>query len=102
MIASKAWEALAAHFKDIHQQQMSTWFEEDAARFKKFSLATNHILLDYAKNRITAKTVEFLTALACSVNLDQNIQNLFKAGHVNTSEAKPALHTALRAPAQVP
>lgn len=39
-------------------------FASDAARFNKFSVSFEDILLDYSKNRITSETMALLTDLA--------------------------------------
>jgi glucose-6-phosphate isomerase len=54
--------------------------------------------LDYSKNLITAETRSLLVDLARECGLEQAIRALFDGELVNSSEGRPALHTALRRP----
>lgn len=54
------------------------------------------MLLDISKQRITPKTLSLLESLANERNLKQAIEDLFTGKHINWSEDRPALHTALR------
>lgn len=90
------WLALAKHQKEIADQHMRDWFAEDAARYEKFTLVTEGMLLDYSRNRIHPETVNLLCHLAQAVGLQEKIAGLFSGHHVNRTEERPALHTALR------
>lgn len=92
------WQALRAHQNEIASQRMQDWFDQDTQRFEQFSLKNSGILFDYSKNRITAKTLHLLNKLAHACQLKQKIEDLFSGRLVNTSEKRPALHTALRNP----
>jgi glucose-6-phosphate isomerase len=96
------WNALHNHQKHIAPQHMQDWFSDDPLRFSRFSLAQGEILFDYSKNRITPETMSLLCDLAKAAGLSQKIEGLFTGDLVNTSENRPALHTALRDRAQTP
>ncbi|MDH5182856.1 MAG: glucose-6-phosphate isomerase [Gammaproteobacteria bacterium] len=91
-----AWQNLQDHYEQICNTHLREWFAEDPLRFKKFSLKQSSILLDYSKNRITEETRTLLVALAKQSGLREHIDALFSGGLVNTTEQRPALHTALR------
>ncbi len=55
--------------------------------------------LDYAKHRVDDGTLELLFDLARAAGLAERIEAMFTGAHVNVSEDRPALHTALRLPA---
>jgi len=57
---------------------------------------TADIVLDSAYQGIDAKEWQSLFSQARSAHLEQFIQDLFAGKHVNASEDRPALHTALR------
>ncbi len=95
---SPAWQALSAHQADIRRQAMRDMFRADPARFDKFSLQLDGLLLDYSKNIITEETLALLFALARQSKLDAWIARMFKGEKINTSEQRAVLHTALRAP----
>lgn len=61
---SAAWKALDAHFATIKEVTMKDMFAEDPARFNKFSVEFEDILLDYSKNRVTEETMKLLYGLA--------------------------------------
>lgn len=91
-----SWQALQQHYQTIANASMQKWFETDADRFELFSLKFADILFDFSKNRINQETVSLLTNLAKEAGLAQAIQALFSGKAINSTENRPALHTALR------
>ncbi len=98
LTTSPEWLALEAHHHAIKEQRMRDWFFEDAKRFSRFSISLGDILFDYSKNRITTETITLLNNLAVCAGLPAKIRALFSAEVLNTTEARPALHMALRYP----
>ena len=96
------WRALQSHKQAIAADNMQTWFAEDPQRFERFSLHVGDILLDYSKNRITPETLELLGNLANAIDLSGKIKGLFSGHPLNSTEQRPALHTALRNPSHYP
>lgn len=90
------WQALREHYNKISLLHMRDLFQADPQRFNKFSLSAAGIFLDYSKNRITSETLQSLNALTAYINLPDKITQLFNGSLVNSSENRPALHTALR------
>jgi len=95
---SPAWQALAAHQTTLSRQTMREMFRADPARYDKFSLQLDGLLLDYSKHLITGETVGLLLNLARQSRLDEWIARMFNGEKINTSEQRAVLHTALRAP----
>jgi len=95
---SSAWQALSAHQTAIGKQSMREMFRADPARFDKFSLQLDGLLLDYSKNLITEETIALLMKLVRQSKLDEWIARMFSGEKINTSEQRAVLHTALRAP----
>src|SRR5690349_15400075 len=95
-----AWQALTQHYQHIVNQSMQDWFAADNNRFRDFSLSEGDILFDYSKNRITRDTRTLLCKLADEAHLADKITALFAGQLINFTEARPALHTALRNPQQ--
>jgi glucose-6-phosphate isomerase len=56
------------------------------------------LYLDYSKHRVTAETLELLIALVEAVDLRGRIEAMFRGEHINVSENRAVLHTALRLP----
>ncbi len=99
LTSCKAWNSLKEHaqavcsmgFLDIERcrvTQASTDYEVNACG----------VTLDYSKQRITSEGLLLLLELADSCALHEKINALIRGDIVNTSENRPALHTALRAP----
>jgi glucose-6-phosphate isomerase len=96
--ALPAWQALKQHRLDMQGFSMREAFKADDQRFKQFSLSSCGLFLDYSKNLITHETRDLLVSLAREVRLEQSINALFDGEIVNSTEGRPALHTALRRP----
>ncbi len=93
---SPQWKALAEHRKAQKEWHLRTLFEENSNRFKDFSLLLDNTLYDFSKNLLSEETISYLIDLAEIAGLQDRIQALFSGAHVNTTEDRPALHTALR------
>ncbi|MDR6677273.1 glucose-6-phosphate isomerase [Pseudomonas oryzihabitans] len=93
-----SWKALQDHRKAMQNFRMRDAFAADPQRFKHFSLSSSGLFLDYSKNLITEQTRELLVNLAREAGLEGAIRTLFDGAYVNSSEHRPALHTALRRP----
>ena len=76
---------------------MRALFAEDSARFERFSLRLEDVLLDYAKNRITAETMRLLVALAEEADVAGWREKMFSGAKINNTEGRAVLHVALRA-----
>ena len=95
---TKAWKDLQNHFETIKDVEMTSLFNKDAKRAAKLTIKWDDFLVDYSKNRVTAKTLELLQNLAKEVNLKEAIKAQFKGDIINETEGREVLHTALRAP----
>ena len=91
-----AWKQLHEHRFEMDSVHICDLFENDPARFEKFSLFLGDLLFDFSKNRITEKTVELLVALAEEAGLQPAIERMFTGEKINCTENRPVLHTALR------
>ncbi|KAE9644310.1 glucose-6-phosphate isomerase [Pseudomonas sp. PB103] len=96
--ALPAWQALKEHRQAMQDFSMREAFNADPQRFNQFTLSSCGLFLDYSKNLINAQTRNLLVGLANEVDLKGAIKALFDGEIVNTSEGRPALHTALRRP----
>jgi glucose-6-phosphate isomerase len=92
------WRALAAHADQARALRLRAEFERDPKRPERLSAQAGDLFVDYSKNLITDETIELLTALARRVGLTDRIAAMFAGEHVNTSEDRAVLHTALRLP----
>jgi glucose-6-phosphate isomerase len=98
LTSKPAWQALQAHYAEIEGRHLRDLFAEDPNRGTRFTAEAAGIFLDYSKNRITAETVRLLVALANECGLRDRIDAMFRGDRINTTENRPVLHVALRAP----
>ncbi|KPC34291.1 Glucose-6-phosphate isomerase [Pseudomonas syringae pv. cilantro] len=96
--ALPAWQALTRHRQSMQDFSMREAFKADPQRFSQFTLSSAGLFLDYSKNLITAETRDLLVSLAGEVGLKEAIKAQYDGELVNSSEGRPALHTALRRP----
>lgn len=97
-MALPAWQALNQHRDAMQNFTLRQAFAEDSQRFSEFSMTSSSLFLDYSKNLISRETRTLLINLARECGLEQAIRALFDGELVNSSEGRPALHTALRRP----
>jgi len=93
-----AWQALNQHREAMQDFSMREAFNENPQRFSEFTLSSCGLFLDYSKNLITNETRDLLVSLANEVGLKEAIKAQYDGELVNSSEGRPALHTALRRP----
>jgi len=93
-----AWRALAAHADAMRGVHLRDLFAGDPGRGERLSAEAAGLYLDYSKNRVTDETLGLLRALAVEAGLPGRIEALFRGDHLNVTEDRPALHTALRRP----
>jgi glucose-6-phosphate isomerase len=96
---TEAYKYLADHYISINEKNLKQLFTEDSARFEKFSLLFEDILVDYSKNRIDDTTIALLIQLARECKLDEAIKAMFSGEKINETEGRQVLHIALREPA---
>jgi glucose-6-phosphate isomerase len=94
----RAWKALAAHYKQVHQLHLRVLFADDPQRGERMTAEAAGIYLDYSKNRITEETLELLLQLAEESGLRERIDAMFRGEKINVTENRAVLHVALRAP----
>jgi glucose-6-phosphate isomerase len=93
-----SWQALKSHFReDMKSRSLPELFARDKKRFERYTLQSGDLLLDYSKNFISATTRKLLLRLAREANVAAAIESMFAGEAINTTEARPALHVALRA-----
>ena len=92
------WAALAEHRDQIAGAHLRELFAADPRRAESMTITAADLCLDYSKHRITRKTLPLLLALADRARLADRISAMFAGAHINTSEDRAVLHTALRLP----
>ena len=92
------WHTLARHHTDLEGRTLRELFAGDADRVDRCTVEAGDLVLDYSKNVIDAETVELLVALAGRAGLEERRAAMFAGEHINVTEDRAVLHTALRAP----
>ena len=93
-----AWQALSSHHAQIAGKHLRELFAEDPARGRDLTLDVGDLYIDYSKHRVTRETLALLADLARAAGLEQRRDAMLAGEHINTSEDRAVLHTALRLP----
>ncbi|TYQ10660.1 UNVERIFIED_ORG: glucose-6-phosphate isomerase [Gordonia westfalica J30] len=97
--ATQSWQALAAHQPHVYAMHLREVFAIDPERGRELTVDVGDLHIDYSKHRVTRETLELLMSLAREVGLEETRDDMFAGAHINTSEDRAVLHTALRLPA---
>jgi glucose-6-phosphate isomerase len=96
--ASSAWNALQRHHDQIATKHLRELFADDPTRGTDLTLTVGDLYIDYSKHRVTRDTLSLLVDLAQAAQLERRRDEMFAGVHINTSEDRAVLHTALRLP----
>ncbi|KRE29004.1 glucose-6-phosphate isomerase [Mycobacterium sp. Soil538] len=96
--ATPAWQALSRHHEEIGGTDLRDLFAQDPARGTELALTVGDLYIDYSKHRVTRETLTLLLDLARAAGLTERRDAMFSGEHINTSEDRAVLHTALRLP----
>ena len=89
-----AWQALTQHSTGTLREL----FDDDPQRGEQMVVEGAGVTLDYSKQRVTAGTMDLLVGLADAVDLAGRREAMFTGQHINSTEDRAVLHTALRLP----
>jgi glucose-6-phosphate isomerase len=89
------WEILAQTYVGVQNRQIAELFENDK-RPAEFSQETDGILFDFSKTNIDSETLRQLLELTEHRGLATRRAAMFAGEHINETENRPVLHTALR------
>ncbi|WP_197378520.1 glucose-6-phosphate isomerase [Mycolicibacterium mengxianglii] len=93
-----AWNALQRHYDQVHEKHLTEFFAEDPGRGRELTLTVGDLYIDYSKHRVTRETLQLLVELAEAAGFTARRDAMFAGEHINTSENRAVLHTALRLP----
>jgi glucose-6-phosphate isomerase len=92
-----AWARLTALYEAM-EPDLPGWFAADPSRSKSFTFSADDLYVDLSKNLINADVLGALIDLADQVGLVERRDAMFAGEHINVTEDRAVLHTALRAP----
>ncbi|MDJ0360395.1 glucose-6-phosphate isomerase [Rhodococcus sp. H29-C3] len=96
---TEAWKNLTAHHNSIGDTHLRDLFAADPDRGREFTLDAGELHIDYSKHRVDRETLALLVELARAADVEGHRDAMFAGKHINTSEDRAVLHTALRLPA---
>ncbi len=95
---SPEWRALRAHADTIERTPLRELFRSDPARTDRLVFSVGDLRVDLSKQRVDGETVRLLLALAARAGVAERRDAMFAGEHINSTEDRAVLHTALRAP----
>ena len=95
-----AWKALQEHHDRLIEEGISLkdWFAADSERVEKFSFDAGDLHFDLSRDLIIDETLKLLCDLGRAVGVEERREAMFSGEHINTTEDRAVLHTALRRP----
>ncbi len=93
-----AWKRLT----DLHDSMtpdLRAWFADDPERAERFSYELGDLYVDLSKNLLTDDVRDALAELATQVDVPGRRDAMYAGEHINITEDRAVLHTALRRPA---
>ena len=97
--SAPSWKKLEKLHAETSRTTLRDLFRADAQRAERFTFDAAGLHVDLSKNLFNGRVMEALIALADDADLTERITAMFSGEHLNTTEDRAVLHTALRAPA---
>jgi glucose-6-phosphate isomerase len=96
--STAAWATLA-RLRDGGTPDLRAAFSADPGRAERLSLTACDLFTDLSKNLVDDDVLAALVTLGHEVNLPERTAAMFAGEHINVTEDRAVLHTALRRPA---
>ena len=93
-----AWARLT-ELRKAMEPDLRTWFAQDPGRAERFSYQLGDLYVDLSKNLLTDDVRDALAELALQVDVPGRRDAMYAGEHINVTEDRAVLHTALRRPA---
>ena len=90
-----AWGKLEQLHKEL-APNLREWFAQDPARAERYSYQLADLHVDLSKNLINDDVLAALLELAEQVDVAERREAMFNGEHINITEDRAVLHTALR------
>jgi glucose-6-phosphate isomerase len=91
-----AWHELEGLAQRLSATSTRDLFARNPQRFVQFSHEAAGLVLDFSRQRIDAAVLAAFAALADQLQLRDRIEAMFRGDHINSTEDRAVLHTALR------
>ena len=93
-----AWATLTQLHQEL-EPDLRSWFDSDPDRAERLSYELGDLFVDLSKNLLTDEVRDALVALAEQVDVPGRRDAMYAGEHINVTEDRAVLHTALRRPA---
>ena len=91
-----AWRELQTLAQRLGSTSTRELFAGNPQRFAQCSVEAAGLVLDFSRQRVDAAVVDAFAALADQLQLRARIEAMFRGDHINNTENRAVLHTALR------
>ena len=98
--ASAQWSELAKAYEDKKDLNLRELFAADADRARNVTFDAAGLHVDLSKNLIDGDVVKQLVEVAKAADLEARRDAMFAGEHINNTEDRAVLHTALRVPVE--
>ncbi|WP_040166498.1 glucose-6-phosphate isomerase [Microbacterium gorillae] len=95
--ATPAWSELSAR-ADGFSPDLRAWFDADPQRAERLTFDVADLHVDLSKNLVDDELLATLVRLAEQTGVAERFAAMLRGDHLNTSEDRAVLHTALRRP----
>jgi glucose-6-phosphate isomerase len=93
--STSAWSELTAA-RDAFAPDLRAWFAHDPGRVERMTHTLGDLHVDLSKNLVTDDILAALVKLAEETGVAERYADMLGGAHLNTSEDRAVLHTALR------
>ena len=97
---TQAWKDLQKLHAEKTEMTLRELFNSDEQRAQKYTFDAAGLHVDLSKNLVDEDVLEGLVALAEEAGLKDATERMFQGAHINSTEDRAVLHTALRLPAE--
>ena len=94
------WKALENHHNSLREVTLRELFDADPSRASTLTFNAAGLHVDLSKNRVNDETLALLIDLANAAGLKEKTEAMFTGAHLNNTEDRAVLHTALRLPVE--
>ncbi|RIX30023.1 glucose-6-phosphate isomerase [Amnibacterium setariae] len=94
---SSAWQALDG-LAEGFSPDLRGWFESDPGRAERWTFQAADLTVDLSKNLLTDEVLGHLLEIARTVDVPGRYAAMIRGEHINVTEDRAVLHTALRRP----
>ena len=93
-----AWQRLEALAPDLRERHLRELFADEPGRGPAWTLEAAGLRADFSKQRVSHEVMEALLSLADDCGVLARRDAMFEGQHINVTEDRAVLHTALRLP----